>query len=92
MALSSKDGLWDRNFQSFEQHELNEDMALDDKITITWMHPSLLKRKRAALLIIGNDKSSHLFDALLRDSYFVCYGLRHCFHYEFIPPDCLNRK
>eukprot|EP00484_Ammonia_sp_Unknown_P021454 CAMPEP_0197044280 /NCGR_PEP_ID=MMETSP1384-20130603/20373_1 /TAXON_ID=29189 /ORGANISM="Ammonia sp." /LENGTH=323 /DNA_ID=CAMNT_0042475711 /DNA_START=47 /DNA_END=1018 /DNA_ORIENTATION=- len=69
MALSSKDGLWDRNFQSFEQEELDHDTKLDDEIKIAWTDLSGLKRRTVDTVIIANDKSCHLFNVLLKHKY-----------------------
>ena len=71
MTLSSKDGLWDRNFENYEQHELDKDTKLDDEITINWLHLSCLKRQNVDILILGNDKSCHIFNALMKDQYYV---------------------
>eukprot|EP01084_Bolivina_argentea_P078211 141896_1 len=70
MALSSKDGLWDRNFQSYEQSELDQDTKLEDEIKIKWVHMSCLKRKEVSKLIVGNDKSCHIFNALFKDKFY----------------------
>ena len=72
MALSSKDGLWDRNFQSYEQEELDKDTKLEDEIQIKWIDVSCLARKNVDTVIIGNDKSCHLFNAFMKNKYYVC--------------------
>eukprot|EP01083_Nonionella_stella_P110342 322804_1 len=80
MALSTKDGLWDRNFQSYEQEELEKDTEFDDEIKIEWAHLSCLKRRNASTLTVGNDKSCHMFNALLKPKYFQIATITYAHH------------